>query len=415
MALFRSEALLARERAWLGRIVLARPLSFALLTLVAVAFVAALALFFCLTEYTRKARVSGVLAPEEGIVRIIAQQAGRIERVDVREGGQVQKGAAMVTIVDSRAGTTFAEPGAAVARRVDERRGALALQREHTLAAMQTEQAALERRRAAIARELGQLDRELDHHERRARLAAEAHARAEDLAMIGFLSYAARDRENDAALDAAARVEAMRRSRMAFERELATVEFEAAAAHSRAQAQLAGIDMQRAALEQERVERELQFGAAIAAPASGMVASVLVEPGQMVVPGTTLATLIPAGARLEAHLYSASRSIGFVRPGQHVLLRYLAYPHQKFGSHEARILAVSRNPLSPAELGLAAPEAGREPLYRIKAELSSQVVIAYGRPEPLQAGMQLEADVMLDRRRLIEWIFEPLLSLAGRA
>jgi membrane fusion protein len=29
--------------------------------------------------------------------------------------------------------------------------------------------------------------------------------------------------------------------------------------------------------------------------------------------------------------------------------------------------------------------------------------------------MQLEADVQLDRRRLIEWVFEPLLSLAGRA
>ena len=28
--------------------------------------------------------------------------------------------------------------------------------------------------------------------------------------------------------------------------------------------------------------------------------------------------------------------------------------------------------------------------------------------------MQLEADVLLDRRRLIEWVFEPLISLAGR-
>jgi membrane fusion protein len=29
--------------------------------------------------------------------------------------------------------------------------------------------------------------------------------------------------------------------------------------------------------------------------------------------------------------------------------------------------------------------------------------------------MQVEADVLLDRRRLIEWVFEPLASLAGRA
>jgi membrane fusion protein len=28
--------------------------------------------------------------------------------------------------------------------------------------------------------------------------------------------------------------------------------------------------------------------------------------------------------------------------------------------------------------------------------------------------MQLDADVVLDRRRLIEWIFEPVLGIAGR-
>jgi membrane fusion protein len=28
--------------------------------------------------------------------------------------------------------------------------------------------------------------------------------------------------------------------------------------------------------------------------------------------------------------------------------------------------------------------------------------------------MQLDADVLLERRRLIEWIFEPLLSVTGR-
>jgi membrane fusion protein len=46
--------------------------------------------------------------------------------------------------------------------------------------------------------------------------------------------------------------------------------------------------------------------------------------------------------------------------------------------------------------------------------LDRQSVDAYGRPQPLTAGMQLEADVLLDRRRLIEWLFEPLLGLTGR-
>jgi membrane fusion protein len=415
VALFRSESQQARESAWLGRIVLTRPLSFTVLTWAAVAIIVQLGVFFTVSEYTRKARITGMLAPSEGLVRVIAQQAGRVEALAIREGEPVRQDATLLRISDARASRSLESIGAAVAHGVRERRRALLQQREFILAAMSSEQQGLEQRRAGITRELQLLDRELDAQARRASLANAGLARAESLAAIGFLSPAARDRERDTAIDHEARAEAMKRSRLAFARELATLESEAAAALARSNAQLANIDQQRAALDQEQVERELQYRAAILAPATGVVASVLVEAGQMVVPGATLATILPEGAALEAHLFAPSRSIGFVRPGQEVLLRYLAYPHQKFGSQKARIMLVSRNPLAPGELGFAPGDGGREPLYRIKAQLASQSIAAYGRPEPLQAGMQVEADVLLDRRRLIEWIFEPLLSLAGRA
>jgi membrane fusion protein len=134
----------------------------------------------------------------------------------------------------------------------------------------------------------------------------------------------------------------------------------------------------------------------------------------MVTAGTPLATIIPSDATLEGHLYSPSRSIGFVHEGQQVLLRYLAYPHQKFGMHRASVTAVSRNPMPPGELGFTPIDGSREPVYRIKVALEAQAIRAYGRLEPLQPGMQVEADILLDRRRLVEWVFEPLLSLAGR-
>jgi len=33
---------------------------------------------------------------------------------------------------------------------------------------------------------------------------------------------------------------------------------------------------------------------------------------------------------------------------------------------------------------------------------------------PLQAGMQLEADVELETRRLYEWVLDPLYTLTGK-
>ena len=107
--------------------------------------------------------------------------------------------------------------------------------------------------------------------------------------------------------------------------------------------------------------------------------------------------------------------MGFVRADQQVQLRYQAFPYQKFGHQGGRVLEVAKTPLPPGEMsGLALPSTGGEPLYRITVALDEQAVQAYGRPQALSPGMQLEADVLLDRRRLIEWIFEPVLSVAGK-
>jgi membrane fusion protein len=56
----------------------------------------------------------------------------------------------------------------------------------------------------------------------------------------------------------------------------------------------------------------------------------------------------------------------------------------------------------------------KEPVYRVTVELNKQDVFAYGENFPLQAGMMLEADIILDKQSLFEWIFEPLMSMKGR-
>ena len=412
--MFRKQVRDHADNAWLGRIVLIRPPSFAALSSIAAVFALLLAAFLFVGEYTRKARVSGVLVPTQGVIKILAQQAGVVEAVHAIEGRAVEKDAALVVLGDGRSADDR-DVGAAVAGRLAEKEEAIEEQREHAAAAMRIEQAALELKRDGLAREIERLDAELEAQLRRSKIAGDALARAMALERTGFVSAAALDREQDARLDQQARLESLRRTQLSLAREMSSVEFDMQVSRSRARSQLAILEGQRASLAQEKLERALQYRAAIVAPVAGTVATVLVQGGQMVTPGTALVAIIPADATLEAQLFLPSRSIGFVHPGEEVLLRYLAFPHQKFGMHRATITAVARNPMLPGELGFTPSDGTREPLYRVKATLDAQAIAAYGRLEPLQAGMQLEADILLDRRRLIEWIFEPLLSLAGRA
>ena len=138
--------------------------------------------------------------------------------------------------------------------------------------------------------------------------------------------------------------------------------------------------------------------------------------GQSIDVNQALLTLVPTGGELMARLYAPSSSIGFVRPGDPVLLRYQAFPYQKFGQHEAVVDTVSTSAVSPTELA-GLPVAGLapgEPVFAIQVRLRSGTILANGEQRPLQAGMQLEADILQERRKLYEWMLEPLFSVTRR-
>lgn len=413
--MFRREAREARETSWLGTIVVSRPMSTVVLSWATGAIVVSALGFLAWGEYTSKARISGLLVPTSGVVKVQAPQAGVILTRAISEGDRVERGDSLMVIGDTRLGAESGDLSRAVSDRLRERLRSLTDQVAHSGAAARAEQLALAQRREGLATELARIDRELDAITNRVALADNELGRSRDLEARGFVSRSYTERRHEDALDQDLRRHAVLRARLAVTREMAAVDSEASLAHARALAQESAMHGQRASLAQERLERSAAYRSVITAPQSGTVAVLLVDAGQAVVPGTPLLTIIPGNSRLEAHLFAPSRSVGFIRMGQEVLLKFPAFPFQKFGAQRARVLTVSRNALPPAELGFTPPDGGREPLYRVKVSLESQSIVAYGRPEPLQAGMLVEADILLDRRRLIEWIFEPLFSLAGRA
>ncbi|SHN44783.1 membrane fusion protein [Duganella sacchari] len=97
------------------------------------------------------------------------------------------------------------------------------------------------------------------------------------------------------------------------------------------------------------------------------------------------------------------------------MLRYQAYPYQKFGQATGTVLTISRTALSASELSGSSPQTTQqEPMFKITVELARQDIQAYGKQIPLQAGLLLEADIMHERRTIVEWMMEPLISLTGK-
>lgn len=148
---------------------------------------------------------------------------------------------------------------------------------------------------------------------------------------------------------------------------------------------------------------------------AGVVSSLLVKAGQAVSAGQPLLTILPQGSALQAQLLVPSSAIGFVHKGTPVVLHYQAFPYQKFGVEHGVVVDVSRSALSPADIAtMLGKQPPPEPLYLIKVKLAKQAIQAYGKQQALLPGMSVDADLLLDHRRMIQWIFEPLYGMAKR-
>jgi membrane fusion protein len=150
----------------------------------------------------------------------------------------------------------------------------------------------------------------------------------------------------------------------------------------------------------------------VTAPADGQLTLVQADLGQTADAGRPLAHLAPGSANLVARLYVPTRSAGFVAKGTPVLLRYDAFPYQKFGQQQGQVLSVSSAAVAATELqGLVpAPDAAGQLYFSVTVALPSQTMGSATAPLALQAGMLVEADLMHETRPLYEWVLEPLFA-----
>ena len=414
-SLFRREVLDSRQREWLGTVQLTRPVPLWVATGFVLAVTVTVFSFLWIGEYTRKARVSGYLVPDRGVFRLVAPQAATVLESNASEGKRVRQGDVLFVLAvgqSSPSGDTQSAVEASLATRQQSLRGSATQQSELETARL----AALDRRIEAMQRELAPMAAEEALQRQRQQLAEEALAQYKAFRADNYVSEAQVRTKSEELFGVKAQVIALERQRAAHLREIAGLQAERRELPMRARAVQGEIDRDMALVAQQSAENAARQRIVVRAPQDGTISAVVVEAGQSVASAGAMASLIPADTRLQAQLFAPSSAIGFVRSDQIVMLRYQAFPYQKFGHQSGRVVQVSRAPLQPAELaGMSVPGAASgEPLYRITVSLDKQDVAAYGKAQALAPGMQLDADVVLDRRRLIEWIFEPVLGIASR-
>lgn len=410
--LFRPEVQSHQEQSYKGRILLTQPVSASVLAGFSVLFGALLLGILCFGTYTKKERVAGVLLPDVGLVRVAAPQAGALVSTSVVDGQKVAAGDALFVLTSERQ-TLDGQAQQAVRVQLDAQKSSLSdavlRQRDMTRMNVLTEQQNI----ASLRQQLAQLGSELSVYGEQVGIAADAFTSNQALANEGFISPAAlKQKKNDYLLQLGKQKE-LSRLRTGLQRELSAAQTRLKNAQLQGDNDADALKRGLSGVEQTIVENEVKREVVIVAPAAGVVTAIQAQAGQQVGFDAPLLNIVPTGGVLEANLYASSRAIGFIHVGATVLLRYAAFPYQKFGQHEGHVVSISQVALGVAELKAAGIEA-TEPLYRIVVRPDAQTITAYGKKEPLQPSMRLEADVVLDERRVYEWLLEPLYSISGK-
>ena len=326
--LFRPEAVDAQRQSWLGGVQLVRPVALTVLTAGVVLAVAALSAFLVFGQYTRKATVAGVLAPDRGLIRLVPAAAGTVVERHVVEGQAVQAGDIMFVVSLERP-LLAADVQAAVRRSLDERRRSLGESARAQHALTEAQQQSLERRMSALESELAQVDIEAGLQQQRLAMAEQALARLQTLQADHFISPAQAQAKSEEVLGLRAAAQGLARQRAALQRERAELDGELRTLPLRSGKTTGELARDLAQAERDAAEQGAEQRLVVRAPQTGTVSTVLAEPGQSVSPASALATMVPQGAVLQAQLYAPSSAVGFVQPGQAVRLRYEAFPYQK--------------------------------------------------------------------------------------
>ncbi|WMN58594.1 HlyD family efflux transporter periplasmic adaptor subunit [Pseudoalteromonas xiamenensis] len=410
--LFRREVFEYKVHRLEGTVSLIQPPVFYRLAALIVLIVIISLLFLAWGNYTRKERVSGFIEPNTGVLKLFAPQVGVISEVLVKEGDTVEQGQPILRIESARHSVEGLELNQGLLNQYRFQKQLLEaqlaqLQQQHDL-----DMAQLRAEKQSQVSRLDELRKQAHTFQTRLALNKGIVEQISTLKGSGYVSELELTRQQDTLLALEQQSSSIHNESLSIENSISQLESRLATLpleHERQVAslnsQIADVDIQLSSTQQLRL-------AEIRAPKSGTVTGLLAKPGKQVGLNQNLLSILPTHSEMQAVIYIPTEAYGFIKEGQSTRLRYHAFPYEKFGIYEGQIVEVSASVILPEEAAL--PGIISTPAYRVVVKLAEQNVTAYGKATPLRAGMTLDADVVIEERSLLRWLFDPVFSIKGQ-
>ena len=121
--------------------------------------------------------------------------------------------------------------------------------------------------------------------------------------------------------------------------------------------------------------------------------------------GQQLAQIVPEKVPLYVDAALDNQDIGFVKPGQRVVVKVATYPFQRYGYLEGTVENISPDSIQDDKKGL---------IYKAKIKLNDEKSSKQNQLK-LLPGMSVSAEIATGQRRIIEFFLDPLMTKADES
>ncbi len=412
MELYRKEAIASFLQSEAGKVLHIGKLPYRNFSLFIVAFLICLFAFLRWGHYSQTEVVTGVLIPSDGYTRIFSGSGGVVDTFHVAEGDRVKKGEVLLNLRSAHSIGSYSDFNEG---RIEQITQLINFQKQRI-----TEQNQL------FSNELQTIQTDIQNIQEQIALSTEQQAHQSEDVQLLQRQLSSQQKLLDSNHTSQVTLDEKQRQLLSSTMQLSAINKDIAQLQARLESQqqqlqhlpnqhqIRQLETQQhlANLEMQLIEANAQLGQQIKASVDGIVSNIVYEPGNFIPATKPIMTILPDSGQLYAELYVPTRARGFLVLGQQVLLRFHAYPYQKFGAYSATIDEISATVMVAETLPIQL--VFNEPVYRVRALLDTQFIRAYGDQVPLQTGMLLDAEIIRDRRTLFEWLFEPILSMSKR-
>ncbi|NQZ06601.1 MAG: HlyD family efflux transporter periplasmic adaptor subunit [Algicola sp.] len=414
------QAVLNKEKdsAW-GDIILLPPASLYISSVVVTVIVIVSLVFVSLNDYEKKQRAYGVLAPDKGLVKVFSPRNGFVKQLLIGKGDVVTQGQIVALVQAQSSDSEGRQTNVQLINEYKTQKTHLLAELGHVTKLSEFKKANLNLAISGTQSENKVLNSQLAIEQDKHLLADTRYQQKKTVGEQKYLSGDDLASAKQAVLSIAARVAQIQLQLTQQQNQLAANKMQLSQVDIKALESQLAIKLRLSELSQRIIQAQSEHSFTVKAPIAGTVSSLQIVQGNNITGQTPMLSIIPEGAVLEAKLMVPSRAIGFMAPGQMVRLRYDAFPFQRYGTYVGKVLTISKSTLSASELTLSLgvsewPRQESEAVYLVDVRLQSPFVTAYGRDIDLQAGMSLNADIILEKRSLMQWLLDPLYSISGR-